>query len=166
MDEGRVLIVNLGKGQLGADVSNVLGGLIVSCLMHAAYSREDLPEKDRKPFFLYIDEFHHFTTDAIAGMLSELRKYGVAVILANQHLGQLSEMVRAAIFGNVGTMLIFRVGADDAGVLAKYLAADIPQPRDLMKLANHEMFVRLMLRGTPTKPFSATSLLPCDQLMF
>jgi hypothetical protein len=135
-------------------------GLIVSSLMHAAYSREDLPENERTPFFLYIDEFHHFTTDAIAGMLSELRKYAVSLVLVNQHLSQLSEAVRAAIFGNVGTMLIFRVGADDAGVLTKHLAADIPQPRDLMKLANHELFVRLMLHGCPTKPFSATSLLP------
>ena len=97
MDEGRVLIVNLAKGRLGADISNLLGGLIVSSIANAAYSRQNVPEAARRPFFLYIDEFHSFTTAAFADMLSELRKYGLGVVLSHQHMAQLEDNVREAI---------------------------------------------------------------------
>lgn len=155
MDEGKTLIVNLAKGRLGADIANVMGGLIVSSLAHAAYTRQDTPEHERRPFFLYIDEFHNLTSEALGDMLSELRKYRLGLILAHQHTTQLSKVVLEAIIGNVGTLMVFRVGAADAAILAKQLAADIPTPRDLVNLPNYRMFVKLMVEGQQTKPFSA-----------
>jgi DNA helicase HerA-like ATPase len=155
MDEGKILVINLSKGRLGADIANVLGGLIVANLANAAYSRENVPEIDRKPFFLYIDEFHSFTTEALADMLSELRKYGLGMVLAHQHTSQLDRTVFEAILGNVGTLMVFRVGASDATLLAKHLAADVPSSRDLSNLPNYEMYTRLLINGGQSKPFSA-----------
>jgi type IV secretory pathway TraG/TraD family ATPase VirD4 len=155
MDEGKILVINLSKGRLGADIANVLGGLIVANLANAAYSRENVPEIDRKPFFLYIDEFHSFTTEALADMLSELRKYGLGMVLAHQHTSQLDRTVFEAILGNVGTLMVFRVGAYDATLLAKHLAADVPSSRDLSNLPNYEMYTRLLINGGQSKPFSA-----------
>lgn len=160
MDEGKVLIVNLAKGRLGADAANVLGGLIVNAIANAAYSRQDTPEDQRRPFFLYVDEFHNFTTSAFAGMLSELRKYKVGLVLAHQHTTQLDPGVLEAILGNVGTLIAFRVGATDADILAKQFGADIPKPRDLVNLANYEMFIKLMIDGRQSHPFSAVTLPP------
>lgn len=160
MDEGGTLIVNLAKGKLGADVSNLLGGLIVSSIANAAYSRQDQPAVDRRPFFLYIDEFHSFTTAAFADMLPELRKYGLGLVVATQSSTRLDDSIREAIFGNVGTLISFRVGANDAAILTKHFSADVPSNRDLVGLANCNMFVRLMIDGMPSKPFSATSLPP------
>lgn len=126
MDEGQFLIVNLAKGRLGADVSNILGGMIISSLTNAAYSRQDLPETVRRPFFLYADEFHSFTTSAFAGMLSELRKYGLGLILAHQHTYQLDRSILEAILGNVGTLIGFRLGATDAPLIARQLGTTLP----------------------------------------
>lgn len=163
MDDGQVLIINLSKGRLGADIANVLGGLIVASLANAAYSRENIPESERKPFFLYIDEFHSFTTEALADMLSELRKYRLGMILAHQHTSQLDRIVFEAILGNVGTLMVFRVGASDATLLAKHLAADVPSPRNLSNLPNYEMFTRLMIYGSQSKPFSTRTI--CGSLV-
>ena len=160
MDEGQVLIINLSKGRLGADIANVLGGLIVASLANAAYSRENIPESERKPFFLYIDEFHSFTTEALADMLSELRKYRLGMVLAHQHTSQVDRTVFEAILGNVGTLMVFRVGASDAVLLANHLAADVPNPRDLSNLPNYEMYTRLMIHGCQSKPFSAQTAIP------
>jgi DNA helicase HerA-like ATPase len=158
MDEGQTLIVNLAKGKLGSDVSNVVGGLIVSSLAHAAYSRQNETEASRRPFILYIDEFHSFTTSALGDMLSELRKYGLALVLSSQHTSQIDPQVLEAILGNVGTIIAFRVGATDAPILAKQFGSDIPAPRDLVGLSNYEFFVKLMIAGQQSKPFSARSL--------
>ena len=160
MDEGGMLVVNLAKGRLGADISNVLGGLIISGIASAAYSRQDQPEGERRPFFLYVDEFHSFTTSAFASMLSELRKYGLSLTLAAQHFSQIDKDVREAILGNVGTLIAFRVGATDAALLARQFGQDVPRPRDLVNLANHEIFIKLMVDGVQTKPFSARTLPP------
>ena len=160
MDEGHSLIVNLAKGKLGADVTNVLGGMIVSNIAHAAYSRQAVPEHERKPFFLYIDEFHSFTTTAFADMLSELRKYRLGLVLAHQHTTQLDANVFEAILGNVGTLIAFRVGATDAAILTKQFGEDVPSARDLVNLGNHELFIKLMIDGQQSKPFSATTLAP------
>ncbi len=159
MDAGKVLVVNLGKGRLGADTANVVGGLIVSAIAHAAYSREDQPEAARKPFFLYVDEFHSFTTSAFADMLSELRKYGLGLVATTQYGARLSETVREAIFGNVGTIIAFRVGATDAAILEKQFGGDI-HARDLVGLANYEIYLKMMVDGVQTKPFSARTLSP------
>lgn len=158
MDEGKILIVNLAKGRVGADVSNILGGLIVSSIAHAAYSRQDQAEHKRKPFFLYIDEFHSFTTQALADLLSELRKYRLGLVLAHQHTGQLEKTVLEAIFGNVGTTIAFRVGAIDAPTISKQLGADVPNERDLVSLSNFEFYLKFAFNQMQSKTFSAETV--------
>ncbi|MFH1793767.1 MAG: type IV secretion system DNA-binding domain-containing protein [Pseudomonadota bacterium] len=160
MDNGGMLVVNLAKGRLGTDISNLLGGLIVSGIANAAYSRQDLPAEERRPFFLSVDEFHAFTTSAFTDMLAELRKYGLGLVLTTQHFARIENDAREAVLGNVGTLISFRVGATDAALLARQFGDDVPQPRDLVGLANHEMFVKLMVYGVQTKPFSAKTLPP------
>ena len=155
MDDGRTLIVNLAKGRLGSDVSNVLGGLIVHAIANAAFNRQATAEAERTPFFLYIDEFHNFTTEALAGMSSELRKFKLGLLLAHQHTAQLSPGLFSAIMGNVGSLLVFRVGATDADTLTNLLAANVPGPRDLINLGNRELFAKLMVEARQTLPFSA-----------
>lgn len=153
MDEGRVLIVNLAKGRLGSDISDILGGLIVSSTMHAAASRQDQASYQRVPYFLYVDEFHTFTSSAFVGLLSEMRKFGLGLIVAHQFTAQLKEQVFEAVMGNVGTVIVFRVGATDAPILATQLG-DI-NPRDLMNVANYELNMKLMIDGVQSKVFSA-----------
>ncbi|MEW8508948.1 MAG: type IV secretion system DNA-binding domain-containing protein [Candidatus Thiodiazotropha sp.] len=158
MDRGEILIVNLAKGILGPDVSNILGGLIVSNCMNAAFSRHDLPENERQPFFLYIDEFHSFTTTALASMLSETRKYGLGLILAHQHIVQTDTTVFEAVLGNVGSLIVFRVGANDAPVFSRQLGTI--EVSDLMNLANYNAFMQLMVDGQKTRPFSMSTWPP------
>ncbi|MEM7301033.1 MAG: type IV secretory system conjugative DNA transfer family protein [Pseudomonadota bacterium] len=158
MDDGKILIVNLAKGRLGSDTANILGGMIVSNIINAAYSRQTIIEQQRQPFFLYVDEFHSFTTSAFADALSELRKYRLGLILAHQHTNQLDADIFEAIMGNVGNLFSFRLGATDAPKLAKQFASDAPQPRDLVNLANFEFFAKLMVSGTQTKAFTGKTL--------
>lgn len=160
MDQGGMLVLNLAKGRLGADISNLLGGLVVSGIASAAYSRQDRPIEKRRPFFLVVDEFPSFTTSAFADMLSELRKYATGLVLTTQHFGRIEDATREAILGNVGTLIAFRVGATDAALLARQFGEDLPEPRDLVGLANHEVFVKLMVDGVQTRPFSARTLPP------
>ena len=159
MDEGMILIINLAKGKLGEDSANILGAMLVTTLGLAAMSRSDLPEEDRKDFYLYIDEFQSFTTLSVANMISELRKYRVGLILAHQHLYQLQPDVRYAVLGNAGTMISFRLGAKDAGLIGKELEP-IFLPTDILGLPNYSIYLRLMIDGAPSKPFSATTLHP------
>jgi len=158
MDEGQILIVNLAKGRLGSDVSNILGGLIVSAIAHAAYSRQNIPEQDRRPYLLYVDEFHSFTNSTFADMLSELRKYRLGLVLSHQFTKQLDPNVLESIIGNVGTLMAYRVGATDASILAKQFGADVPNARDLVGMPNYMMYLKLMIDGGQSKPFSAVSL--------
>ena len=153
MDGGEILIVNLAKGRLGADVSNVLGGLITASLMNAAFTRHGLPEAERRPFFLYVDEFHNLTTRSFAGLLSEARKYGLGLVLAHQHLSQTDHEVRDAILGNVGSTVVFRVGAGDAPFFERLLPPF--SAHDLQNQPNHRAVVHLMQQGQRLKPFSA-----------
>ncbi len=151
MDEGQMLIVNLSTGRLGADTANVLGGLILSGIAHAGYSRANIIAANRRPFILYADEFHAFTSAAIADMLPQLRKYGVGLTLAHQYLEQLDKPLLSAILGNVGSLLVFRVGAPDAPLLANQLGQI--EPRDLIGLGNHECFAKVMTEGRQSKAF-------------
>lgn len=160
MDSGTILIVNLAKGRLGADVSNVLGGLIVSSIAHAALSRGNVTEAERQSYILYCDEFHSFTTTALADMLSELRKFALGMVLTTQYTSRIERDVFEAMLGNVGTLVSFRVGATDAMALSKQFAADRPQPRDLVNLPNYECVIKLMINGQQSRPFSARTL--CD----
>lgn len=152
MDDGDILIVNLAKGALGGDISNVLGGLIVSSIMNAAFSRQSRKEDDRRPFMLYIDEFHSFTSTAFASMLSEVRKYGVGVTLAHQHIAQADRAIFEAVMGNVGNMLAFRVGALDATTIAAQLGGI--EPADLINQPNYRAYAEIMVGGAKTRPFS------------
>lgn len=160
LSERQSLIVNLSKGRIGADMSNVVGGLIVSAFAFAAYQRQSIPQSRRLPYFLYVDEFHSFTTDGFATFLSELRKYGLGLIATTQHISQLSNSVRDAVFGNVGTLISFRVGAADAPILARQFGGEVPSISDLVNSPNHEFYIKLMIDGAQSKPFSARTLLP------
>ncbi len=153
MDSGQILIINLAKGRLGNDNANVLGGLIVSSIMNAAFSRHDIAEPERRPFFLSIDEFHNFTTAAFADVLPEARKYALSMCLSNQHTKQTDPAVLEAILGNVGSIVAFRLGALDAPLFCRQLG-DL-EPRNLINLPNYHAFVQLMVNGRKTPMFSA-----------
>lgn len=153
MDEGDVLLVNLAKGRLGEDSANVLGSMIASTIGLAALSRSESDAEKRRPFFLYIDEFQTFTTLAFATMMPELRKYGVGLTLAHQHLHQLDDKVRHAVLGNVGTLVSFRLGPEDAAVIAREMQPTF-SALDLLNLRNHAFYVKLMIEGMPSLPFS------------
>lgn len=159
MDDGKVLLVNLAKGQMGEDSSSLLGALLVTTIGLAAYSRADLPASERRDFFVYIDEFQTFTTLSLANMLAELRKYRISFTIAHQYLHQLEPEIRHAILGNVGTLISFRVGAEDAPLVGREFR-DCFSTIDLMQLPNHDIYLSLMIEGTPSRPFSATTLGP------
>ena len=162
MDEGRVLIVNLSKGKIGEDVSSLLGSLLVTSLQLAAMSRADVPEEKRRDFYLYVDEFQNFATESFATILSEARKYRLALVLAHQYLGQVDEETLSAVFGNVGTYVAFQVGAEDAEVVAQQLSnLDVTvEPTDVMALPRYTAYVRLLTDGMPSRPFSMQTRKP------
>jgi hypothetical protein len=157
MDEGKILIVNLAKGKIGEDNCSLLGALIVTKIQLAALSRADLLEENRKPFYLYVDEIHNFITLSFADILSEARKYGLNLVLAHQYIEQLDERIRAAIFGNVGTIISFRIGAEDAKYLAQEFAP-VFNEADLINLPNFHIYLKLMIDGVTSQPFSAITL--------
>ncbi|QIG95506.1 type IV secretory system conjugative DNA transfer family protein [Bradyrhizobium sp. 6(2017)] len=159
MDEGGVLLVNLAKGQIGEDSSSLLGGLLVTTLGLAAFSRAELPAHQRRDFHVYVDEFQNFTTLAMANMFSELRKYRVGFTVAHQYLHQLEPDVRHAVLGNAGTIISFRVGAEDATYLAREFQ-DRFDEIDLLQLPNYHIYLKLMIDGMPSKPFSAVTIEP------
>ena len=167
MDDGKILIMNLSKGRIGEDNSKLLGGLLVTKLQLAAMSRVDVPENERKDFYLYVDEFQNFATESFANILSEARKYRLSLILANQYIAQLiqsvggtkSTAVRDAIFGNVGTIICFRVGAEDAEFLEKELAPEF-MAVDIVNLAKYSIYLKLMIDGIASRAFSAGTLMP------
>jgi hypothetical protein len=157
LDEQRIVVVNLARGIMGSDTSHLLGSLITSTISLAALSRQNLPPQNRKPAFLYLDEFEHLLTPGTADMLSEVRKVGLGVILANQYLAQLDDRTRAAVLGNVGTLIAFRVGPEDTLLLHRQFLGDIA-PIDFEQLANHEIYVQMMIDGAPARGFSANVL--------
>ena len=159
MDEGKVLLINLSQGKIGADSASLFGGLLVTSVGSAAYSRAYIPEDRRRPFFLYVDEFQSFTTLAFANMLAGLRKFGVGTVLAHQYLHQLDTDLRHAVLGNAGTLIAFRLGAYDARQLAAELEPAFDE-HDLLTLANHDIYLKLMIDGAPSRPFSATTIAP------
>ncbi|MFQ5962672.1 MAG: type IV secretory system conjugative DNA transfer family protein [Candidatus Scalinduaceae bacterium] len=164
MDEGKILIINLAKGKIGEDNGSLLGAMMVAKIQLAALSRAELPEDKRKSFYLYVDEFHNFLTLSFADILSEARKYGLSLTLTHQYIEQLDEKIRAAVFGNVGTIISFRIGAEDA----KYLSGEfypVFGEADLVNLPNYHIYLKLMIDGVTSKPFSATTLLPPERGM-
>ncbi len=163
MDERRILIVNLSKGRLGEDASTLLGSFLISAVQLAAMSRADMEESRRMDFHLYVDEFGSFATDAFAGILSEARKYRLNLTVANQYLAQLSEDTLAAVFGNVGSLLVFQVGPQDATTLAEQLGSPV-EPPDLMMLPKYHAYARLLIDGQPSRPFSMRTIAPSQTL--
>ena len=159
MDEGKVLIVNLAKGRIGEDNCSLLGAMIVTKIQLAALSRADLPERNRRGFYLYVDEFHNFLTLSFADILAEARKYGLNMVLAHQYLEQLDEKLRAAVFGNVGTIISFRVGVEDARLLAREFYPTFSET-DLVNLPNHSIYLKMLIDGRPSHAFSAVTLAP------
>lgn len=157
MDAGHVLLVNVSKGRLGEESALILGSLIVSTIGLAAFSRADMDAKGRRPFIVYLDEFHNFTTLMLANMMSEIRKQAVGFVLAHQYMHQLKPDIRQAVLGNAGTIVAFRVGPEDATILA-----DEFQPAfdvlDLLSLPNRAIYLKLMIDGAPSTPFSANTI--------
>lgn len=159
MDNNKILILNLSKGRIGEDNSSLLGNMMITKIQLAAMSRVDTAESERKDFYLYIDEFQNFSTDSFANILSEARKYRLNLIMAHQYIEQLEDTVKAAVFGNVGTLVVFRVGATDAEELVKEFAPVFTE-EDIVNLPKYEMYMRLMIDGVASEPFSARGLLP------
>jgi hypothetical protein len=158
MDEGKILVVNLSKGLIGEDNAAILGAFLVTKVQLAAMSRSDIPNvEDRRPFYLYVDEFQNFATDSFAVILSEARKYGLNLTVANQYTSQMTESVRDAVFGNVGTTISFRVSADDAPILSKQFEP-IFEAQDLLNLNNRHFVLSMIINGEKTPAFSATTL--------
>ena len=157
MDEGKIFIANLSKGKIGEDNCSLLGAMLVTQIQLAALSRADIPESKRQGFYLYVDEMHNFITLSFADILSEARKYGLNLTLSHQFTEQLDEKLKAAIFGNVGTTISFRVGAEDA----KYLAREfypVFSEEDIVNLPNYHIYLKLLIDGASSTPFSAVTL--------
>ena len=158
MDEGKILVVNLSKGLIGEDNASILGAFLVTKVQLAAMSRSDIPDvKDRRPFYLYVDEFQNFATDSFAVILSEARKYGLNLTVANQYTAQMTESVRDAVFGNVGTTISFRVSADDAPLLVKQFEPTF-DASDLIQMNNRHFIISMIINGEKVPAFSATTL--------
>ncbi len=162
MDERKILILNLSKGRIGEDISALLGAMMVTKIQLAAMSRVDIPEDERNDFYLYVDEFQNFTSDSFANILSEARKYRLNLILAHQYLDQLSETVCSAVLGNVGTLIVFRVGAADAEELVKEFSPTFTA-EDIVNLPKYEFYLKLMIDGIASDPFSARGLPPLTE---
>lgn len=158
MDEGKILVVNLSKGLIGEDNAGILGAFLVTKVQLAAMSRSDIPDvADRRPFYLYVDEFQNFATDSFAVILSEARKYGLNLTVANQYISQMTDSVRDAVFGNVGTTISFRVSADDAPLLSKQFEPTF-EAQDLLQMNNRNFVISMIINGEKVPAFSATTL--------
>ncbi|OQA04496.1 MAG: AAA-like domain protein [bacterium ADurb.Bin400] len=160
MDNKKILICNLSKGMIGEINAFLLGMIIVSKLAMGAFSRQDISEKDRIPFFLYVDEFQNFITDVFATILSESRKYKLGLYITNQYIEQLDDKIRAAVVGNAGTLGAFRIGAADAEFFVKEF--DPLKPDDLMQIDKFNLYVKMLIDGAPTRPFNIQTIWPPD----
>jgi hypothetical protein len=157
MDHGKILIVNLSRGLVGEDNAAILGAMMVTKIQLAAMGRADMPEEKRRPFYLYVDEFQNFATDSFAAILSEARKYALNLTIANQYISQMSEAVRDAVFGNVGSIISFRVSPDDAPFLQKYFEPQF-ESTDLIQQHSRYFVITMMIDSEKAPPFSAKTL--------
>jgi hypothetical protein len=157
MDEGKILIVNLSRGLMGEDNAGIIGAMMVTKIQLAAMSRADIPEPSRKPFYLYVDEFQNFATDSFAVILSEARKYALNLTVANQYISQMSQPVRDAVFGNVGTIVSFRISPDDAPFLQKYFEPQF-EASDIIQQHNRHFITSMTINGEKAPAFSAKTL--------
>lgn len=161
MDEQKILLVNLSKGKLGTLNTQLLGLVLVAQIQMAAMSRVDTPEDERKDFYLYVDEFQNFATDTFCSILSEARKYRLSLIMAHQYINQLvvkgDTQIRDAVFGNVGTLQSFKVGAEDAEYLAKEYAPVLSE-QDVIGISNYKAYIKLNIKNATSRPFSLHTL--------
>ncbi|MEK9194554.1 MAG: TraM recognition domain-containing protein, partial [Patescibacteria group bacterium] len=157
MDQGKIMLINLSKGKIGDINANLLGMIVVGKILMAALGRVDIPQEERRDFNLYIDEFQNFTTESIATILSEARKYRLNLTIAHQFIGQLTEKVRDAVFGNVGSIIAFRVGAQDSEFLLKQFVPVFTE-EDLVNIDNFNSYVKLLVNGETTKPFNIRTM--------
>lgn len=155
MDEGKILLVNLSKGKLGEEISSFLGLILVPRILMAALSRTDMPEKDRRDFYLYVDEFQNFATPDFAQILSEARKYRLSLCVANQFIGQIEEEIKNAIFGNVGSVMAFRCGVADANYLAREFQPVFDED-DLLNIEAYNLYMKTIVNNEPVPPFSVS----------
>ncbi len=155
MDQNKILLLNLSKGRIGEDASALLGAMMITKIQLAAMSRVDIPENERQDFYLYVDEFQNFATESFANILSEARKYRLNLIVAHQYIEQLDEKVQAAVFGNVGTLICFRVGAADAETLVKEFTPFYTE-EDLVNIPKWHIYLKLMINGIASDPFTAS----------
>ncbi|MFA4845475.1 MAG: type IV secretion system DNA-binding domain-containing protein [Patescibacteria group bacterium] len=163
MDSEKIFIINLSKGRIGEDNSRLLGGLLITKMQLAAMERVEIPESERKDFYLYVDEFQNFAVESFAGILSEARKYRLCLTMAHQYVAQLTEEVRDAVFGNVGTIITFRVGAPDATFMeAEFMPRFTPE--DIINLPKYNVYIKLLIDGVTSQPFSALTLPPIAQV--
>ncbi len=170
MDDRKILLLNLSKGRVGEDNSALLGAMMITKIQLAAMSRVDIPEEERKDYYLYVDEFQNFATESFADILSEARKYRLNLIMAHQYIAQLTSIgstggkitkVKDAVFGNVGTIVAFRIGAPDAEDLIKEYEPYFIE-EDLINLSKYHIYLKLMIDGVSSKPFSAVTIPPMD----
>ena len=159
LDKSKILIVNLAKGEVGEEASSIMGSMLVTAIQMVALHRSTQKEEDRIPFYLYVDEMHSFISLSFADILAEARKYKLSLFLTHQYIDQIHEKIRSAIFGNVGTLISFRVGAEDAKHLAKEFNPPFTES-DFVNLPKYSMYIKLMIDGATSKPFSAFSLTP------
>jgi type IV secretory pathway TraG/TraD family ATPase VirD4 len=159
MDEGKIFLANLSVGAIGEETSRLLGGLLITKFQLSAMSRVDVPEEKRKDFYLYIDEFQNFATESFINILSEARKYHLSLILAHQYLDQVPEEIIKAVFGNVGTFIVFRLGANDAEIFSKEFGY-LVKINDFVNLPSYYVYIKLLVDGKPTNPFLAQTLPP------
>lgn len=159
MDNKKIVVVNLSKGKIGEDNSSLLGAMLITKFQIDAMSRANIPESERVDFYLYVDEFQNFATDSFATILSEARKYKLNLSMANQYIAQMPDEVRDAVFGNVGTILSFQIGADDAEYLSKQYSEEV-MPNDMVNLSKYTSYMRLLIDGMPSKTFSLATLPP------
>ncbi len=157
MDERKILLINVSKGKIGEDASRLLGGLLITKIQLAAMSRVDVPKHERKDFVLTVDEFQAFATASFANILSEARKFNLSLIVAHQYVAQMDEEVRDAVFGNVGTIVAFRVGAEDAEMLEKEFSPEFVL-EDIVNLGKRQIYLKLMIDGVASKAFSAETM--------
>lgn len=162
MDTRKILILNLSKGRIGEDASSLLGAMMITKIQLAAMSRVDIREEDRKDFYLYVDEFQNFATESFASILSEARKYRLNLIIAHQYIKQLEEKVSDSVFGNVGTLISFRVGAADAEELVKEFTPFFTE-EDIVNLPKFNIYLKLMIDGIASNPFNAVTLPPLSK---
>jgi len=165
MNEQKIFLVNVSKGRIGEDNSALLGAMLITKIQLSAMERVRIPEEDRKDFYLYVDEFQNFATDSFAGVLSEARKYRLNLIIAHQYIGQLmtdsSTVVRDAVFGNCGTMAVFRVGAADAEYFESEFTPEFVI-EDIVNIPNYCIYIKLMVNGITSRPFSASTIAPFE----